>query len=206
MKHYFDMHIRNRKLLKLRPVFVKWQRLMKAYCRFAENEDAPYWYNERTNTGLLACAAWQAGWVALEEYSSTKRFKNEDYQGRVDLYLASENREFCVETKQVWVSLSRRARRRIDKVADALRSARKDAVSSATHEDGRALGVVFVTPYLPGSAVEGVDGKLVEFFEDLWDLDYGASIKCFPKEVRFLADDRGYVFPGVVALLRVPRR
>ena len=41
-----------------------WGRLQRQYLR--ETGDLPYWYNERSNVGLLAAAGWRAGGISLE--------------------------------------------------------------------------------------------------------------------------------------------
>ena len=78
----------------------EWILLLKRYCRFM-GDDAPYFYSERANIGVLAAAAWRAGWVALEEFGIRKHTKQ---KGRADLWFwpIDQDKEEYIEAKQKW--------------------------------------------------------------------------------------------------------
>lgn len=56
----------------LRPILKKWVKVLK---EFHEIEEYPsWWFNERATLSSFVGAAWKVkGWVALEEFSTTKR-------------------------------------------------------------------------------------------------------------------------------------
>ncbi len=68
--------------------------------RYLKLKDVPYWYNERACVSLLAGGAWLAGYVAMEEYSETKIYRNKNYPGRCDLYLSNKPHELAIEVKK----------------------------------------------------------------------------------------------------------
>jgi hypothetical protein len=90
----------------LKPLAQRFASCHRDYMRFSENGAVPevgWWYNERTNIGFLAAAAWRhKGSVALEEYSKIKSKKN----GRADLFIGMRANgrliKLAFEAKQVW--------------------------------------------------------------------------------------------------------
>ncbi|MBG0847374.1 hypothetical protein H3222_19405 [Pseudomonas chengduensis] len=60
---------------EVRALLKSWVEMVERYCTQHENQDNPWWYNERASLSTLAGAAWSSGWSALEEYSSVKRQK-----------------------------------------------------------------------------------------------------------------------------------
>lgn len=86
-------------------------------------QDLGYFYNERTNIGFLAAAAWrQKNWVALEEFACDKKHRVEKgklSKGRADLYIgvrASNNdiTSISIEAKQQYVSNAKSLRAALD--------------------------------------------------------------------------------------------
>jgi hypothetical protein len=77
-----------------------WIALTRRYCDFIEDE-APYYHTERANIGIVAGAAWNAGWISLEEFGARKRGIK---QGRCDLYIYPSNKERgeYIEAKHSW--------------------------------------------------------------------------------------------------------
>lgn len=115
MKNRFNCEITNDRLNWMEPVFKKWNKLIVEYCEAFSGTDAPYYYNERANISTMSAAAWSAGMVCLEEYSSIKKksrttqtdHKNEtvDGFGRTDLYIGhpTDSLEIAIEAKHMWL-------------------------------------------------------------------------------------------------------
>lgn len=111
---------------------------------FTENErvdDVGYFYNERTNIGFLAAAAWRKrGWVALEEYRYDKAHRDKSKKiskGRADLYIYTKGDNgrvatIGIEAKQVFVGKMGRLKSQLDlsNKNSALSRAYQDAKSS----------------------------------------------------------------------------
>jgi hypothetical protein len=103
-----------------------------------EGEDAPFYYTERANVGVLSGAAWKAGWLALEEFGVKKRGKK---RGSCDLYIHSidgKQGEY-IEAKHTWS---------IKSASDALSQAKGDArkLLVRKNEEALVIAVVFVAP------------------------------------------------------------
>ena len=85
-----------------------WQRLLYRWSALIaattdEGDDVPYWYGERTLTGLLGAAAWRLprGW-ALEEFTGLRGKRLKTKSGRGDLWLGLGNRTYTIEAKVRW--------------------------------------------------------------------------------------------------------
>ena len=70
----------------------------REYLRFSENEETRWSYAERPNIGFLAAAAWRIpGWIALEEYATTKKREAGQGKGRADLYIGARTKNDTCE-------------------------------------------------------------------------------------------------------------
>src|ERR1035437_2626560 len=79
-------YVNSGNLRSLHPILKEWIRLNRTYSKRMQWEDCAWWANERASTGILAAAAWMAGGVALEEYSTKKVKKKEHRTGSCDLF------------------------------------------------------------------------------------------------------------------------
>ena len=71
----------------------RWSQGIDRYIDLTDG-DIPYWYKERANVSFLAGAAWQCGWVAMQEFERDKqkpKGRHKTWKGRCDLYLCSES-------------------------------------------------------------------------------------------------------------------
>lgn len=121
-------HIKNKRLNHWSKLFNEWINLIGDYCEAMGREDAPYYYYERTNIGLLSTATWKAGWVSVEEFGFKKRGKK---HGRADLWIYSKklDRGEYIEAKQIWnISGINKAPLEAIKDAKKLVPSRKEAV------------------------------------------------------------------------------
>jgi hypothetical protein len=189
----------------LTPLLRSWVALMGRYLRrFASLHDRPWWYNERATLSLLAAAAWEAGGVALEEYSTRKGTvgKPSDLRlGRCDLFVSLAGGDFACEAKQVWAPIGRTATRGVE----AMRVGLNDACRAARRlrkAEGRRLALCFGVPYLPRRDRESIDAQLSCWLGDVRSLKWSSFASSFPKSVRGTPGDDGYYYPGVVLLIK----
>lgn len=104
----------------------------------------------------------------------------------------------------MFVSISKKAKKYREKIESALKSAREDAVNSK-EKDQKAVGLVFVVPYIPLKEKDNSESLIQEFLTDIGTIDYGFMAETFPSKAKNLRDEK-YVYPGVVLIGRVPRR
>ena len=79
---YQGFYIKNKRLKHWSNLFNEWIKLIEDYCLVMEGEDAPFYYYELTNIGLLSKATCKSEWLSVEEFGFKKRGKK---QGRADL-------------------------------------------------------------------------------------------------------------------------
>ena len=196
-------------LLKQRKGLSHWEALLEEwllaverYCRIMGGDDAPYWYNERSNIGVLAGAAWRCGRIALEEFQYEKGYRNKPkWLGRADLWLASEELEELIEAKFKWISL--RSRNGISEIVqDVLDNAVIDAKKSdGIGESGKVIASAFCPLYTKQKDINEIDELIEDVLEELFSSDYHAIAWCFPKETRKIVSE-GNILPGVVMVVK----
>lgn len=208
----------NYSLRPITPVLRKWCELVEYYSEVTG--DASYWYNERATLSTVASAAWQQGWVALEEYS-TRKFRGFDPEnqekpahgsGRCDIYLCSPHGQggYACEAKQAWLPIGNQ------QIKDPLKVVRKNRLL-AWEDTGRltkfeAKYRLAITICVPMIAFRQQQGKLdadrateqilawCEMLETLKDVHSMAYV--FPRHTRMLSNDKKLrVFPGVALLV-----
>ena len=198
------------RLKSLRPVFKKWISVNRQYCEEMSWQDCGWWANERTSTGILAIAAWQAGGIALEEFVTKKVRKKKSKKqkhrsGRCDLLFTTRSEQFACEMKQVFPRLTKKNTNDISKIKQQFDFACEDA-RLLFSEEGRRLGVCFVTPRFPESQIEEMKKSLGEFLECLKEKlagSYDAIAWYFPKKatkMKWKDNDRTY--PGIIILAK----
>lgn len=146
-----------------------WQDWMWQVCalrkRFADwavkhdyhRADPAYW-NETATTSMLASAANMAGFVALAEYYTRKRMK-EDLRrktlGRVDLWLSDmqSGRDWGIEAKQKWVT-GRESQARLEAMLEV---AARDALCLARSDASRRVGLLVLLPKEHGSDFSNIE-------------------------------------------------
>lgn len=199
-------------------VLEEWILIIDRYCRVFDGSDAPYFYTELANVGLLASAAWRSGNIALQEFQSTKGIKyRPKWNGRVDLYLRhNQAQEEVLEAKLLNISMDAH-KDLVTTVAEEMKKAVEDVKHSKINMDLTGLGAVFVVPNLTiNNANKRIDLEetsgdwITEWIEELLaGNDYHAAAWCFPKEMRnYLQSDDpdifndNYAYPGVVLLIK----
>lgn len=193
--------IPNKKLADWEGVIEEWVMLIDRYCRVAP-DDAPYWYTERANIGILAGACWRSGMVALEEFQWEKGYRNKPkWPGRADLWVGSDSASTLIEAKQKFIALN--SRDHIKLITQALNDAGRNAKESRGNQsDIRALGMVFLPVYIPATnSVVKVNQKIDDLV-DLMKREYKGKLLFwhFPAVARVLRSSTGNYFPGVIVL------
>lgn len=192
-------------LRTLRPVLQEWIKVVEEYSMAFKN-DACWWYNERANVGILAAAAWRtAGWLSLEEYSTTKHGeKGVSKNGRSDLYVGKANHKtnFAIEAKAAWQDIGGNNTGQISKQIDL---AWRDAGNLLKDAAEKRVAACFVMPRINSKKMN--DNDVTKRLED-WlvcvkaDVPYDALAWVFPVQSRNLINNNNHFFPGVVLLLR----
>jgi hypothetical protein len=180
----------------LRKVLSAWIRLNNRYFK-SLRKDAAWWYNERAALGIFAAAAWDAGGVALEEYSTKKGRGQTVWRGRCDLFLKIGNSEFACESKMTWLALRATTRNRLNETLDA---AHVDA-KKLPHYEGTRFGICFVPVYLPMKYEGDIDKLLAEMQQEMLENNYDALAWCFPKKARHLSYGNE-LCPGLFVILK----
>lgn len=180
----------------------EWLLCIERYCRVAAGDDAPFIYTERANIGLLAGAAWRCGWMALEEFQYQKGYKNKPkWNGRADLYLASESTEEMIEAKFSWLSLwspKSAPARATNVLGRAIKAAKQ---TKGGHSNLRCLAVAFLPVWLPSKRSDVLEKKIEATIAELSGAEFHALAWCFPKEYRRIENSWGNYMPGIVLVV-----
>lgn len=206
---------------KLHALCHLWIRCLKQYSRLHAPyfDDNGWWHNERASISLLAGAAWKLGWVALEEFGTSKRGhkipseERGERVGRCDLYMSSKETSFAIEAKQAWQRIGDRSAPFAD-AQHQMEEAWKDSGYLHSYEADRRLAVTFIVPHLPISQVKEsntgeVDAQKVRDSVNSWleqvegfQRQRGKATRYayyFPADGhRYVNEHKGRVFPGVV--------
>jgi hypothetical protein len=198
------------KLREWGELFDNWHKVIEIYCEKTEGNDAPYSYNERANISLLCAAAWQSKWIALEEFQHSKKSlpgsKNDNYQGRCDLWIANDENDWFVEAKFKWISGNSKNFQNTAKltIKSAIESARK------THLPGcRTAAISFFPIYIPIN--KGPENKRKTSEEEIYSaisntIESAKEIKsadavswCFPTITRTMKSNINFL-PGIIII------
>jgi hypothetical protein len=212
----FGTRIQRQEFKHLRPALKGWGEAIKEYCASlsGDDQDAPYYYNERANISLLAAGAWKAG-IALEEYPTSKKRKDDEVSRgspRCDLFiLAAKKYEFQIEAKQGWMPAHLKAeahQRRVERLFTAACKA------AAENTESRArVGCVFFTPWWRTESKYKKDPSTHIAHEIKRYLEHGtvdAWAWCFPTTTRGIRDRESKgdnrFYPGVIVGLKASER
>lgn len=170
--------VKNKSLEK---VLSAWVHLNSAF--FTATDDAAWWYNERASISILAAAAWTAGGVALEEFSTRKKERGEkERAGRADIFFKINGQEFSCEAKFLWMLLG--ARNPISYIERSLKVACADA-RCLNPNDGKRFGICFITIITPKN-VKRLNEEIRALQKKIAAKKYDAFAWSFPTEARNL--------------------
>ena len=199
------IQIHGDRLKSLQPVFRKWIKLNRDYAESMKWRDCGWWSNERATTSILAAAAWMSGGVALEEFSTRKGKRKENWAGRCDLFFkVSTNKKFACEIKQVFFTKPEAGGKA--KIKRAFESACEDAEALDSTE-GRQLGICFVTPRFRPSPKLEVVRRAAEYVQQIRkerkEFNFDVIAWFFPKNgVRMEWKGHKRTCPGVIVPVR----
>ncbi len=205
----------NKDLRVLEPILKKWITVVSEYSAAFGKDDACWWYTERANVGILAAATWKTkDWLALEEYSTTKRgeIKGETKNGRCDLYIGKKNHRssFALEAKRCYQGIGGSARDDMAKVFASIKVARDDAGNIENDEANKRLACCFIMPFIRTTKAPSeidLNNKLTAWLGKLKkEIPWDAIAWNFPKESRVLQNSNGYYLPGVVLVISQKQR
>ena len=197
-------YVRGRKGLNVwAPLLEEWVKCVANYCKFYKGEDAPYWYTERANTSILAGAAWRCGMLALEEFQREKGYRTRDkWNGRVDLCIATGDKEFLFEAKHAWLSLSLSPERMQEKIESILSKACDDTLHTRGNDKSvESCGIAFLPTYIATGKADDLDAGIASAIAALKMADCHAAAWCFPPECRRLDCGNDKYAPGVLLAL-----
>ncbi|MBU4313823.1 MAG: hypothetical protein KJ821_03400 [Actinobacteria bacterium] len=193
--------IRYGKLKHIEALLSKWVKMHESFCNYS-TKDSLYWYNERASISTLAGAVWKCSEFSLEEYRTIKKYRKGSWSGRADLWFTWRKREYYVETKQTWISLSKKSN--VSTATGRINKALQNAIKEAAYiekEEGQALGLVFVIPYIRSTESDHMDSRLKILIEQVEKVNYEIMAYTFPTTCRLLESDN-YIYPGVVLVGR----
>jgi len=198
-------HVDGGRFHNLKKILSAWVRLNRRYC-ISVRPDTPWSYNERALLSIFAAAAWNAGGVALEEYSTQKGHGRSEWRGRCDIYCNIKTSDIVGESKMVWLWLGRAPEKNIDKIQETLDEACEDAEDLNRH-DGKRFGICFAPVYIAEGRSNEIDERLLALQEKILSEKFDALAWCFPPKVRQLPNpnkwrDCTYCYPGLFVILR----
>jgi hypothetical protein len=197
--------IRNKRdLSHWQPLIEEWMLAIERYCRISEG-DAPYWYNERANIGVLSGAAWRCGRIALEEFQYEKEKKNGSKPGRADLWISfekgSQTDEELIEAKFKEISLQSLSP--IEIAETQLKKALSDAKETKGKDDIRSIGVSFLYLNILKKKANNLPNIITEFIDEIKKSNYELMAWTFPVEMQVPDSERNYISPGVIMMASV---
>lgn len=195
-------------LPKLRSLWASWLKVQEKYGRELQWRDATWLYNERASLSALAAAAWDAGGIALEEFSTDKvslgrrsrRPTHGSVRGRCDLYVSLHGREFLIEAKLVWPSLRGTTIR--SRLQSAMTAALGDVKRNTTYYGLQRLGVVLIAPTMPERYTGDADALVARFVDTLCAVERCAAAWIFPQPARTAFKLEGKFYPGAAILMK----
>lgn len=202
-------HIKGKSRGKLKhwaPLMEEWILCIERYCRVTEG-DAPYWYNERANVGIVAGASWRCGWIALEEFQSEKSdydhgdendSPSNKWNGRCDLYICSDYSNEVIETKFKWITTNSNDIK--SSMASVIELAISDASKLEAEEGLTYAGLAFLPIYVNKSNLSNADTletKIQEAIHTAKSIDADIVAWCFPDSMKDYISDKGNYLPGI---------
>lgn len=202
----FGTVCRHERLEWLTPILRRWGHFIDDYCA-SHPGDAPYFFSEWTNVGILAAAAWGPGGGSVQEYACRRNTDGGDTGGRADLYLYSADHSATIEAKQLWGHSSLDC----SHINDSFVAGNKQAVTN--RDSDIAAAAVFLTvrvkvgsdPLADARAVEESCRDAVRAMEGsvahAWAWAFPTTKRMFVETER--GSEKAFYWPGVVLGLRL---
>lgn len=189
LKSGLEIRERDKRMKKeLISLLNSWISLVNHAHELSGGEHAPYSYKEQTNVGILAGAAINIGWVALEECAIEKAGAEQVSGGRVDLSLwTTEGQRYLMEAKLTVRSVDTLK----DRIRVVVEDAREDAKKLRSEAEATRYAVVFVIPRFDASAdTDSVETGIDQAIEMCRNERADFFAYTFPGEVERKASDR----------------
>ena len=183
------------------PLVEEWMLAIERYCRI-DKGDAPYWYNERANIGVLSGAAWRCGRITLEEFQYEKEKEDGAVQGRADLWIGfekgSSSDEEIIEAK--FRELSLQSQSPIEIAEKQLSDALVDAEVTRGKDDIRSIGVSFLWITVLKKKADNLSDLILNFIEKIKGTTFGLMAWSFPVEMQKSDPESNYLSPGIIMM------
>ncbi|RON49673.1 hypothetical protein [Pseudomonas frederiksbergensis] len=190
------MIISNPKLEFLRPLLERWFDCIDRYNAVRGDNDAPYWFDENANRGLLSAAAWMAEMVTLQQTPTRKQTEEGERNARADLFIASSEERAWLQTSQRWPRVNSL------NLTQALADITSDAKRISYASDLK-LGCLFVAPQKAQQSA--TPEELQDMVDDLQKEHTCAVAWYFPYAYRKLRNESGNYHPGIAVLFKEAR-
>jgi hypothetical protein len=187
------MLISNPKLEFLRPMLERWFDCIDRYNAVRGDNDTPYWFDERTNLGLLSAAAWMAEMVTLQNAPTRKQNEEGERNVSADLFIASTEERAFIQATQRWPKVNNL------NLTQPLSEATSDAKRISYASDLK-LGCLFVSPQKAQQSA--TPEELQDMIDDLQKENTCAVAWYFPYAYRKLRNDAGHYHPGIAVLFK----
>ncbi len=183
----------------LEGILSNWIENTDKYVDYFGGDDLPYWFNERANVGVLAAAAWQAGFVSLEEHQIEKvSGVGEDKKGRNDLYISSKEEELYIEAKVIFPNISN-----INRLEKSINTRLKKAIDDTKKLKGNIpkAALLFIAPYSRDK--KGANQLQIDNFKNLIK-GHSSPIKAwaFPEMAQTSSSHDDKYYPGVALIMQ----
>ena len=197
---------RHDKLEWLVPVLRRWGHFIDDYCA-CHPGDAPYFYSEWTNVGILAAAAWGPGGGSVQEYACRRGTGEDSVGGRADLYLYGPHHGATVEAKQLWGH----SRLNGSHVNECFVAGTRQAITN--RDSDMAVAAVFLTVKVRTGSDRLADARAVtracrdavrameNSAAHAWAWAFPPTKRMFVETER--ASDKTFYWPGIVLGLRL---
>ncbi len=175
-----------------------WIENINRYVNFFDGDDLPYWFNERANVGVLAAAAWQAGFVSLEEHQIDKvSSEGSSKKGRNDLYISSEEDDLYIEAKVIFPDISD-----INKLEQSIDLKMKHAIEATQELEGDIpkAALLFIAPYSQDK--KKANKEEIDAFKNLIK-NHSSPVKAwsFPEQAQTSLSHDDKYYPGVALIM-----
>lgn len=186
----------------LSKLFDQWGENNIRYAKLMDGDDVSWFYNERACVGLLAAAAWQTGYIAVEEYSALKGLEDKQRNGRADLWIYNpKSITLAIEAKFRWAWKVLKPQKLIQKLDEAVRDA------SCYQGGDKRIGAVFIVPFFPADwETSQVNEAIEKMLRVVSETNPDAASWCFPKNCRGFRFGEGElerIFPGIIVVMNV---
>ncbi|MDV7339942.1 hypothetical protein RYZ26_10080 [Terasakiella sp. A23] len=191
------------------PLAMEWCNVIEQYT--VRTGEAPYWFTEMADVGLLLAAAWRSGWVGVTEFQTEKRKEDKEVHGRGDLWLSNDDIQVYLEAKSAMHSgddLEGFVEKVGKRIADAKNDCAATRANSKTTASCKYVAATFIsvkfqiTPdidleKLVSSFLSTVAGSKLGKYAYAWSFPLDADAKYVTRK----AIDDAYLYPGAFLFL-----